>query len=245
MRIALAAVGFITGDTEYNKNKIIKTVNECRDKADLVLFGETFLQGFECLSWNYEKDRGVAVSQDDPLISAVRETAKRNNIAVSFGYVEKEGDRLYSSQLTLGRDGHTINNYRRVSVGWKESIADSHYCEGEAFERFEYEGRILSVGLCGDFWDDRFCEQEKQLKADIVLWPVYTDFNYNVWNSSMKYEYAGQSEKIGDRILYVNSVCEETEAEEIARGGAVYFSDGRIVTEVAAGTENVLIVDIE
>ena len=52
MIIALAAVGFKNGDTAYNKEKILETMREYSGKADLVLFGETFLQGFDSLSWN-------------------------------------------------------------------------------------------------------------------------------------------------------------------------------------------------
>ena len=143
MIIALAAVGFKNGDTAYNKEKIMETIREYSGKADLVLFGETFLQGFDSLSWNYEEDLRTAVSADDPVIGEIREAAERNRIAVSFGYVEKEGDVLYSSQMTIGADGEIVNNFRRVSVGWKEPEADSHYQEGKKFT-------LMSMILHGD-----------------------------------------------------------------------------------------------
>lgn len=247
MRVALAAVGFKTGDMEHNKNRIIKVMKSTTGLAELVLFGETFLQGFECLSWVYEKDKDIAVTQDCELIGEIRQAAIENDIAVSFGYVERDGERLYSSQLTIGRNGETINNYRRVSVGWREQFTDGHYCEGEDFPSFTFEGRTLSVGLCGDFWSDELIARMNRVKKDIILWPVYTDFNYSEWNSSVKLEYADQAGLLGGDVLYVNSYCLDhvmKENEELARGGAVWFHDGVICRETLSGSESVLIVRV-
>ena len=58
MMIALAAVGFKNGDIAYNKEKIKTVIRDHGNKqVDLILFGETFLQGFDSLSWNYDSDK--------------------------------------------------------------------------------------------------------------------------------------------------------------------------------------------
>lgn len=56
MKIALAAVGFKNNNLAYNKEKIIELIKIYSKSADMILFGESFLQGFDCLVWNYEKD---------------------------------------------------------------------------------------------------------------------------------------------------------------------------------------------
>ena len=119
MQIALAAAGFYDRNIEYNKNKIISILQQMREKADLIVFGETFLQGFECLDWKYETDSRMAVEMTDPIITEIRAAAENNRIAVSFGFVEKENNTLYSSQLTVGQNGDILNLFRRVSKGWK------------------------------------------------------------------------------------------------------------------------------
>ena len=126
MTIALAAVGFINGDITYNKEQIKRIIREHRYKSDLILFGETFLQGFDSLSWKYDVDKEIALSAGDPIIDEIRETAKECSVAVSFGYIEKAEDGLYSSQLTIGKDGVSIDNFRRISIGWKEPVADTN-----------------------------------------------------------------------------------------------------------------------
>ena len=68
MTIALAAVGFKNGEIYYNKEKLIKIIREYSNKSDLILFGETFLQGFDSLSWEYDRDKEIAISADDSII---------------------------------------------------------------------------------------------------------------------------------------------------------------------------------
>jgi N-carbamoylputrescine amidase len=84
----------------------------------------------------------------------------------------------------------------------------------------------------------------KSLLPDVVFWPVYTDFNCNEWNESMKYEYAEQAGKVGGKVMYVNSYCKDRDGDEIARGGSVLFHDGVIVKEIPSGKEDVLVVEV-
>ena len=244
MNIALAAVGFKNGDISYNKEKIITVIREHRYQADLILFGETFLQGFNSLSWNYEKDKDVAITIDDPVVAEIMKAAKEFSVAVSFGYVEKTEDSLFSSQLTIGKNGSILDNYRRITIGWKEAVADSHYKEGECFHTFYFEGKEIAVGLCGDLWYDENIEQMNKLNPDVVLWPVYTDFNYNEWNNTVINEYSEQVAGVGCGVCYVNSVCLDRKGEEIAKGGAAYFMDGKIKYQTPAGEESILYVRV-
>lgn len=244
MKIALAAVGFKNCDMEFNKRKIISIISEYSGKADIVLFGETFLQGFDSLCWDYEKDKFLACEISDDVINEIAAKAKNCNIAVSFGYIEKEGDTLYSSQLTVGPDGEVLDNYRRISVGWKEAAADFHYREGKNYSVFSYKGKTFAVGLCGDFWDDEKALRMKKLCPEIVLWPVYTDYDANEWNTMAKYEYEEQSVKIGNDVLYVNSVCLDEGREEGAHGGAAWFKGGKIERDIPSGNEGVLLVEL-
>ena len=56
MKCALAAMGFIDGDIQYNKSVIIDIMKKYSDTADIVIFGEAFLQGFYCADFNVEHD---------------------------------------------------------------------------------------------------------------------------------------------------------------------------------------------
>lgn len=244
MKINLMSLAFKTKDLEHNKNIIIKSMREYAHKAELLVFGESFLHGFEALSWNYEKDRTIAIDINDDIINEIKFAAKENSIAVSFGMIEKTDDALYSSQITISKAGEVIDVFRRVSDGWKEPIADAHYKEGEGFHTFDFEGKKILVGICGDFWHDELIQKAADIEKDLVLWPVYTDFEPRVWNEEEKFEYAVQAKKLKAPVLYVNSVCYDFDEPYISKGGASYFEGGKIIKEVPSGAEAVLAAQI-
>ena len=152
MKCALAAVGFLNGNIEYNKKVLADTLEKCAGKAEVVLFGESFLQGFSGIRFEPEYDRAMALSRTDPVIGEIGAMAKEFSLAVSFGFIEKDCGSFFSSQMTLDPGGRIIDLYRRVSPGWKEPFAGKEYREGSGFHTFDFLGKKAAVGLCGDFW---------------------------------------------------------------------------------------------
>lgn len=221
MKIALASCPVITKNIAHNLSSMSRAIEQCGGKADMIVMGEAALQGFECLTWDYETDLHMAVSQDDPRIARICDAARRNQIAVSFGYIEKVETTLFSSQIVIDEKGTILHNFRRVSVGWKEYWhTDDHYQEGKRFEAFSYRGKRWAIGLCGDLWTEERPEEMRRLNADIVLWPVWCDYIAQRWNESVKYEYAQQAALCGDCVLYVNPFCADRDVRDAASGGA-------------------------
>ena len=245
MKIALASSHVITKNVAYNTTSALHAMEQCGGQADLVVFGESMLQGFESLSWDYETDCGMALSLDDPRLVQIRNAAKQNHLAVSFGFIEKEADALFSSQLFVGAEGEIIDHFHRVSEGWKAYWqTDAHYREGEKFRAFSYGGKTFSVGLCGDLWTEGRPEEMKSLHPDVVLWPVWCDFDAREWNETVKYEYARQAALCGDLVLYVNPFCTDAFVSDAATGGAACFKKGRITSLCPAGKSDILWVSV-
>ncbi|MBE6944682.1 MAG: carbon-nitrogen hydrolase family protein [Ruminococcaceae bacterium] len=246
MRIALAAMPVIDRDIPHNVEVICRTAMTFAGKADLILFGESVLQGFEAFTWDYSIDRQLAVSVDSPMLDPIRSAAKDGDLAISFGYLEQSGDLLYSSQLVIDETGATRHNFHRVSMGWKEPTADHHYVEGECFSPFTYRGKTFAIGLCGDLWTPCRPEEMLALHPDIVLWPVYCDYPAEEWNTRIVQEYAEQAKLCGRNVLLVNPVCLTPNPEGLDRasGGAVWFQDGQIRQKLPAGGEGVLLVEV-
>ena len=244
IKFLLASKANINGDIEYNKNVITETmINHSKD-VDMIIFGEAFLQGFYALTFDLKHDMNVAVELDSDVVKEICQDAKTHHIGVSFGFVEKDGENIYSSQMTIDKDGNIVDVYRRVSVGWKEEYAGGNYREGDGFHAFEYMGKKVVVGLCGDLWYDENIDKVNACCPDVVFWPVYTDFNSHKWNTTEKYEYAEQAGKLFAKVLYVNSVCTDIEGDEIAKGGSALFENGKIIKETPSGKESTLLVEI-
>ena len=237
-------MGFINEDLQHNKSVIIDAMIALSTRADIVIFGEAFLQGFYGATFDVEHDTQLAVSQNNPIIREICSAAKQFAIAVSFGFIEKADNCFYSSQITIDANGSVIDLYRRVSPGWKESFASEQYCEGTGFHRFSFHGKNIVIGLCGDFWFDENIAEVNRLTPDVVFWPVYTDFNFDEWNTAMKHEYAAQAKQLCETVLYVNSYCKDKAGDEFAKGGSALFTNGHIRAEIPSGKEDILLVEI-
>ena len=244
MKCALASVGFVNEDMAFNKDVILGVLKQYARQVDMALFGEAFLQGFCAATFDAAHDAGVAVTLDDPAIAQIRFAAKESAVAVSFGFLEKAADGFYSSQLTIDSQGAVLDLFRRVSPGWKIPSAGPQYREGPGFHTFNFLGKRIAIGLCGDLWHDGNVRAVSRLEPDLVFWPVYTDFPYEKWNAAIKYEYAAQAAKICRDVLYVNPFCLDKDAPEIAKGGCALFRDGKIQRENPAGRESVLVVTV-
>jgi len=236
MKIGLAQYKFINNDISFNISQIEKAIINSSGRVDLLCFGETFLQGFDSLSWDYKKDKDIAVSQDSLEIQRICQLSKDYNIAIAFGYFELDAKNIYSSYAFIS-DGILIHNYRRVSKGWKEfTKTDHHYKEGETIELFSFKGHEFEIALCGDLFDLNF----ERFKTDaIVLWPVYVNYSLKQWIKEEK-EYAIQAGKISNRVLMINSLSDDP----ISCGGAFYFKDGAIQSKLSYEAEDILIVEL-
>lgn len=237
MKIGLVSYEFKNGKIEYNIKKIEKAINSANGKVDLLCFGETFLQGFDSLSWNYEIDKNIAITIDSFIMQKLKKLSEKYKIDLGIGYIEREKEKIYSSYVVIEK-GKIIHNYRRITKNWKEySITDEHYCEGEISDTFIYKDRKFKISLCGDMW---ICP-EKFKTNGILLWPVYCNFTKEEWENTEQSDYAKQSKLASDNVFLVNSI---TKDEPISVGGAYYFKNGKIKKKLELEKEDILIVEI-
>ena len=236
MKTGLVQYKFINNNISYNLSQIEKAMKASAGEADLICFGESFLQGFDALSWNYEKDKEIAIACHSEEIRQICRWSIDYHIAVLFGYFEKDNDRIYSS-CALVNNGEVVCNYRRKSPGWKDSSqTDEHYWEGKEIKTFIFNDIEFEIALCGDLWDTDF----EQFKTEfVVLWPVYVNFSLKEWMNEEK-EYASQATLISDNVLMVNSLSEEP----VSPGGTFFFKEGKIISRLAYDEENILMIEI-
>lgn len=237
MKIALASARIIDRDVNYNLSQMERCMKEAKARgANLVCFGEAFLQGFNALSWQYAEDKNIAVTTSSQEFARIKSLTKKIGIDVLFGYNELSNESIYSS-CALIADGKIIHNYHRISKGWKEySKTDEHYKEGTTVEVFMYHGIRCVIGLCGDLWD---YPKDFALGEDLLLWPVYVSWTKEEWENGGKFEYAEQAKKCCENTLYINSNCDGD-----AFGGAIHFLNGTIQKELPIFHEDLLYVTI-
>ena len=236
MRIGLVSYRCKNRNTAFNMRQIELAMKRSVGKAELLCFGEAFLQGSDALCWNYEEDKLIAIEQSSETIAQLQSWTVQYGISLITGYIEKENDKLYSSCIVIS-DGRIIYNYRRISKGWKEySKTDSHYCEGIETEPFHLDRKEMILALCGDLWEfpDRF------RTGDLLIWPVYVSFSLKEWNSGAIEAYASQAALAADDTLMINPVDEDP----VNHGGSFYFCNGQVAARIPFDQEDILIVDI-
>lgn len=236
MRIGLVSYQCKNRNIAFNMKQIELAMQRSAGKADLLCFGEAFLQGFDALCWDYEADKTIARELSSDTISQLRIWTIQYGISLIVGYIEKFEEKLYSSCVVLS-NGEILYNYRRISKGWKEfSITDSHYCEGNQTSAFRFHGKEMTLALCGDLWEfpDRF-------KTDqLLIWPVYVNYTVEEWNQGVLDDYAAQAALAADDVLMINPI----DREPVNHGGSFYFHKGQPVAKLPFDKEGILIVEI-
>jgi len=239
MKIALASKKFINNDIDFNLNVILKSMDEVKQKnVEILCFGESFLQGFDALSWdNYESDLAIALEKDSDVIKQISTKSKVLSLCVMFGYIEKEFGKIYSSYLVIDK-GEIIHNYRRISKGWKEySKTNDFYCEGKEVPLFKLEGHDCAIALCGDLYSfpERF-----RVEEEILIWPVYLNFSMDEWNNVEKAEYERIAGNTCRHVLWINSLSDNPDAY----GGCYYFKEGKIEQALELGMDGIMIAEV-
>jgi len=143
LKIGLVSALMVDNNIKEQINTIENHLKSNKD-FDMLIFDESFLQGFEGLTWNYDEDIERAVSLDGKEISQIKELAKGNNTAVSLGLIEKENGLIYSSNVAIDKNGKIADKFRRLSAGWKEPHANTKYSEGSSLNKFMIKGKNLS-----------------------------------------------------------------------------------------------------
>ncbi len=236
MRIGLVSYRCENRNTAFNMSQVELAMKRSQGKADLLCFGEAFLQGFDALCWDYEKDWAAALELASEEIARLQSWTIRYGISLITGYIEKDREKLYSSCAAIS-DGRIIHNYRRISKGWKEySKTDGHYCEGTDIRPFQMLGKQMTIALCGDLWEfpDRFKTEH------LLIWPVYVNYSVEEWNGGILEKYAAQAAMAADDVLMINPI----DTDPVNHGGSFHFHHGHAAAGIPFDREGILIVEM-
>lgn len=226
-------------DIFWNFNNLKEYIKNEKE-ADILVFGEAYLQGFNSLTWNYEKDKYIAISIYDREIVEIREICNKYKVGVSFGFYEIFEGYIYSSNIVIDKNGEILNIYRRVSKTWKLT-GDNRYKEGDDFHTFTFMNKKILPIICGDLWFNKYIKRINSIDKDFIFWPLYIDYSISEWESSGLRDYIDQSSKINVPILMVNSYSID---EYGAIGGAYEFYKGEIKNKIDLGSLGELKIEL-
>ncbi len=115
--------------------------------ADLIVLPELSLTGYLFLSREEVLSLSETISKG-PSIGRFKEIAKKNNLHIVAGFLERDGNRLYNSAILVYPNGE-IGVYRKVHLFFEEKLFFEPGNLG--FPVFEVNGVKVGIMVCFDW----------------------------------------------------------------------------------------------
>lgn len=249
MKIAIAQLNYHIGNFEFNREKIIDSIERAKEeKADLVIFAELSISGYPPRDFLEFDDFINKCSKE------IEEIAKHCiGIAAVLGSPSlnpnKKGKRLYNSAYFLA-DGKVQNRVDKTLLPTYDIFDEYRYFEpNREFKLIKYKGQKIAINICEDLWnvDDIPMYSSNPMDELIVLKP---DFVINIAASPFHYNQAKIRQEVLRKnavkyqlpIFYVNHVGAQTEL--LFDGGSMAMNaKGEVIHELEYFEEDFKVID--
>src|ERR687895_2614796 len=244
MRVALAQIDSVLGDTEENLRRSKEVVAEAKDRgADLTVFPELSLSGYAL----GELGDDVAIeAQSEPIISLAE---VEGEMAVVVGFCEEgRGFHNYNSAAYL--EGGSIRHLHRKLYLPNYRIYEErkHYNPGQSMRAFDTKLGRMAMLICNDAWQPFLPFIAVQDGAQVLIIPADSgSYPYpelldtkEYWRGITPF-YAPMLESY---VIFVNRVGEQ---DSLVFLGYSHVVDpwGRVVAEGPAREEALITADID
>jgi predicted amidohydrolase len=244
LRVALAQVDSVLGDTEGNLRKAKEVVAEAKSRdADLTVFPELSLSGYALGDLGDD----VAIEVRGETISSLAEAA--GEMAVVVGFCEEgRGFQTYNSAAYL--EGGVLRHVHRKLYLPNYRIYEErkHYNPGQSMRAFDTRFGRMAMLICNDAWQPFLPFIAVQDDAQVLIIPADSgSYPYpelldtkGYWRGITRF-YARMLESY---VVFVNRVGRQ---DEIVFWGYSHVVDpwGTVVAEGPLFEEALIVVDID
>lgn len=127
-----------------------------------------------------------------PTTKYLGEVARRNNLYIVAGLLEKDGEVVYNTAVLIDREGKLAGKYRKTSLPREE--IDGGVTPGDSFPVFDTDFGRIGIMIC---WDVTFPEPARALAqqgAEVIFLPI--------WGGDVK---LAQARAIENQVYLVSS----------------------------------------
>ena len=199
---------------DYRLEKLANAIAEQqqRAKTDLIVCPELFLCGYNAGA-DIQK---YAEESDGPLAEKIAALARRENIAIVYGYSEREGGQLYNAANCISADGERLATHRKLLLppGFE---ADYFQC-GEQATLFDLCGLRCGLLIC---YDVEYPESVRALAhagAQLIIVPTGL---FAQWGVVARHLIPTRAFENGVWVVYANHAGEEN--------GTTYLGESCII----------------
>jgi len=244
MRVALAQVDSVLGDTEGNLRRAKEVVAEAKARgADLIVFPELSLSGYAL----DELDDEVPIKAQSAPINSLAEEAGETGVVV--GFCEEGRDfQTYNSAAYL-EGGGLLHLHRKLYLpNYRIYEERKHYNPGQAMRAFDTRFGRMAMLICNDAWQTFLPFIAVQDGAQVLIIPADSgSYPYpelldtrSYWRGITRF-YARMLESY---VIFVNRVGQQ---DNLIFWGYSHVVDpwGTIVAEGPVLEEALITVDID
>jgi len=131
--------------------------------ADLGLFNETNITGY----WQTTQIRDLAEPLDGPIVQYLTGLANELDIMICAGMAEREGDKVYNTQVLIGPDG-LIGYHRKSSLASGE---EKYFDIGNDTNVFDIGFCKVGIAICYESIQPDTCAALAAKGAEVILAP--------------------------------------------------------------------------
>ncbi len=180
VRIALAQIFCLDGDRSGNFARIEGAIAEAKEQgAEIVCFPETAILGWVNPDAH---ERAFPIPGEDS--DRLCKLAKVNNIFISIGLAEKEGEKLYDSVILIDNKGNIILKHRKINI--VTELMSPPYTLGSDIKIVDTKFGKIGLLICADSFKEEILNEMKELKPDLMLIPYGWAAGEDAWPEHAK-----------------------------------------------------------
>lgn len=171
---------FLNAWATWEKLKAMGT-RAVSEGAEVLMWGETLIPGYP--NWinidTSEEQEAVyalywdqAVTLDGPLISDIKDFAKKHKVMIIGGVAERSSGSTYATSITIDAKGELIGRHRKLKPTWRERLV---WADGDGLGLRTHETKIGRIGSlnCWENWLPlaRAALHQQDEFIHVGLWP--------------------------------------------------------------------------
>ncbi len=184
VRVALCQVETREWDVAGNLGRTLDALDRAAAAgAHLAITPECVLHGYPESSPDYDQRLAAAVEPiGGPSVSALRDRAAAQGVALALGFAERDGDRVYNALAIFDSAGALVQHYRKVHLRDFESVDfGGPFSAGDSFAVSPMTLGDVTCAVGGMICFDREVPETlrclRALGASLVVCPLACDTN--------------------------------------------------------------------
>ena len=171
MYLALGQVSANLGNVNENlkimENSIEKAKSKTNENIDLIAFPELFITGYN-LRDNYN-NVSEKIPSNSPAQKGMKNLAKKHNITILTGIVERADKSLFNSAIMIGPEGYIGHCRKQYLPNFGPFEEKTFFGEGNEITVFKTKFGNVGIQICYDLFFPEVSMKLAQKGADVII----------------------------------------------------------------------------